>query len=73
MNEEIQNGTAGFLKQHPNLLLIVQGQTNDTVWFHGFNDVWPKHDFAKVSIQPVLLKWGQTISESELLNLFRQK
>lgn len=72
--EEMQNGiAAGFLKHRPNLLLIVQGQTQNTVWFHGLNDVWPKRDFVKVSIQPVLLKWGQTISESELLNLFRQK
>jgi len=72
MNEEIQNGTAGFLKQFPNLLLIVQGQNDNMVWFHGFNDVYPKRDFVKVRIQPVLSKWGQTISESELLNLFRE-
>lgn len=72
MNEEIKNGTAGFLKQYPNVILIVQGQSENMIWFHGLNDVYPKQDFVKVRIQPVLQEWGQTISESELLNLFRQ-
>lgn len=73
MNEKIENGTAGFLKQYPDVILIVQGQSENMIWFHGLNDVYPKRDFVKVRIQPVLSEWGQTISESELLNLFRQK
>lgn len=72
MNEEIENGTAGFLKQYPDVILIVQGQNESMIWFHGLNDVYPKRDFVKVRIHPVLSEWGQTISESELLNLFRK-
>lgn len=57
----------GFVKQFPNVLLVVQGQNDKIVWFHGLSDVFLLEEFTEVKVHPCLFKIGNTISGNEIL------
>lgn len=61
----------GYLKQHKNILLIVQGENKDSIWFHGLNDVYHKSDFTEMKPHPVFYGHGSTISEGKIIEIFK--
>ena len=61
----------GYLKKHPNLLLIVQGENEKQIWFHGLNDVHNKSDFIEMKPHPVFYYYGNTITEQDLIKIFK--
>lgn len=63
----------GYIKLFPNVLLIEQGRNERQIWFHGLNDVYLLSDFIEMSVHPCLYNNGSTITEKEIVSLFKPK
>jgi len=66
----------GYLRQYPNLLLIVQGEKDGMIWFHGLNDTFSVSDFTQMQVHPVFLEWKtlpDTITKEQVIDLFKPK
>lgn len=61
----------GYLKNHPTTLLIVQGENEKQIWFHGLNDAHIKSDFVEMKPHSVFFSYGSTVTEQDLIKIFK--